>query len=210
MRPVAFTLVCLAPLLAACESSMRLPPLDNPFGRSERVTPAPAPQPRLEPTPTERVDVAPLPSVTRQDLAPPPGAAATPPLNPIDPDPGIRNELPPIPPTPPVTPPVVPQVADAAPARPTQSALTGTWQAREASGSACRVTLSSSPKLDLYNASSSGCQSRDLQRVTAWELRGDDVYLYEPGGAVAARFKAQSRQMNGTLSKSGAPLSLSR
>ena len=88
--------------------------------------------------------------------------------------------------------------------------MTGNWTARESSGGACKVTLSSVSKLDLYGASTSGCQSKDLQKVTAWELRGDDVFLYEPGGTVAARLKARGGQISGTLSKSGAPVTLSK
>jgi len=211
LRAPLLPLLCLAPLLAACESSSRLAPFDNPFGRSDRVAVAPPPQ--ISPAPTPRVESAPLPSVTQQELAPPPGVpsvpgVAAPGSAPIDPDASARLEPPPVPsvatPSLPAPPPV------AQPERVTQSSVTGNWQAREAGGTSCRVTLSSSPKLDLYGASTSGCQSKDLQRVTAWEMRGEDVYLYEPGGAVAARFKAQTRRMDGTLAKSGAPLTLSK
>lgn len=223
LRVTIPVLFLLAPLLAACETSSRLPPFSNPFGGSDRVgaRPAPAPSPRIDAVPTEPVQSAPLPApVTRQDLAPPPGMPA---------EPQLAQQMPSLPTTPGVTPgtatpgttpndpvktakvepPKVP--ADDAPvARPTQSSVTGNWNAREATGGSCKVTLSSSPKLDLYNASTSGCQSKDLQRVTAWELRGEDVYLYEPGGAVAARLKAGGRSMNGALAKTGAPVTLSK
>ena len=213
----------LAPLLGACETSSRLPPFSNPFGASDRVAPrgAPPPPPRIDATPTEPVQSAPLPPpVTRQDLAPPPGSSTDPlagqPLPPAVPAPGVTPGTA----TPGTTPnepvktakvdPPKTAVDDEPAVRPTQSSVTGNWNAREATGGSCRVILSSSPKLDLYNASTSGCQSKDLQRVTAWELRGDDVYLYEPGGAVAARLKAGGRSMNGALAKTGAPVTLSK
>ncbi len=88
--------------------------------------------------------------------------------------------------------------------------MIGNWSAREASGGNCRVTLSSAPTLDLYKASSSGCQSRELQRISAWELRGDEVYLYEPGGGVAARLKQSGRGFEGAAAKTGAPISLNK
>jgi Protease inhibitor Inh len=88
--------------------------------------------------------------------------------------------------------------------------VTGNWTAREAAGKSCRVTLSGTPTLDLYKASSAGCQSKELQRVTAWELRGDEVYLYEPGGGIAARLKKSGNSFEGSSAKTGAPVSLSK
>ncbi len=87
----------------------------------------------------------------------------------------------------------------------------GGWTAREATGGACRVVLSSSPALDLYRASSSGCANRDLQRVTAWDYRDGEVYLYQPGGAVAARLRVNDgASLAGVIARSGAALSMSR
>jgi hypothetical protein len=88
--------------------------------------------------------------------------------------------------------------------------VTGNWTAREAAGGSCRVTLSSVPTLDLYKASTSGCQSRELQRVNAWELRGEEVYLYEQGGGVAARLKQSGRGFEGAAARTGAPISMAK
>lgn len=106
------------------------------------------------------------------------------------------------------------QVA-AAPAAPRPSAtrdnVVGSWNAREATGGSCRIQLSSSPTLDLYRASSSGCSNRDLQRISAWDYRDGEVYLYQQGGTVAARLRATSgNALDGAVTKSGAALSLSR
>jgi hypothetical protein len=108
-----------------------------------------------------------------------------------------------------------PQVAarpEPAPASgpPSRTAVTGNWTAREAAGGSCRVALTSVPTLDLYKASTSGCQSRELQRVNAWELRGDEVYLYEPGGGVAVRLKQAGRSFEGAAARTGAPVTLSK
>ena len=69
------------------------------------------------------------------------------------------------------------------------------WSATGAprrSGGSCRIQLSSSPALDLYRASASGCSNQDLSRVNAWDYRDGEVYLYQTGGAVAARLRGSS------------------
>ena len=91
-----------------------------------------------------------------------------------------------------------------------RSAMVGGWTAREATGTTCRVQLSSSPALDLYRASATGCANKDLARITAWDYRDGEVYLYQSGGAVAARLNSSGSGMAGALAKSGAPLTLSR
>ncbi|CAM5762739.1 AprI/Inh family metalloprotease inhibitor [Bosea minatitlanensis] len=101
----------------------------------------------------------------------------------------------------------------AAPARPsaTRDNVIGGWTAREATGGTCRIQLSSAPTLDLYRASSSGCANRDLQKITAWDYRDGEVYLYQQGGTVAARLRATSgNALDGAVTKSGAALSLNR
>ena len=73
------------------------------------------------------------------------------------------------------------------------------------------MQLSSAPTLDLYRASSSGCANRDLQKITAWDYRDGEVYLYQQGGTVAARLRATSgNALDGAVTKSGAALSLNR
>ena len=52
--------------------------------------------------------------------------------------------------------------------------------------------------------------ARYLARVTAWDVRDGEVYLYQPGGAVAARLRAAGGSMDGVLAISGAPLTLTR
>lgn len=90
-----------------------------------------------------------------------------------------------------------------------RTSITGGWSAREATGGSCKVTLSSSPALDLYRASTAGCANKDLQSVNAWDLRDGEVYLYSRG-SVVARLKGGGGSYSGVIAKSGAPLTISR
>lgn len=101
-------------------------------------------------------------------------------------------------------------VATSTPSRPSRTNFVGSWRATEAGGSSCRVTLSSTPVLDLYRATTSGCSNQDISRVNTWDLRGNEVYLYQQGGAVAARLQATPGSMDGVLAKSGAPVTMAR
>jgi hypothetical protein len=163
-----------------------------------------------EPGPIEPAPAIPSGPVTSAPLAPPPGVSG--PVTSIEPAPApmggrVAADVPAMPSSPaPVAPPQQ-QVASASPSR---SNVVGGWNAREASGSSCRVQLSSSPALDLYKASASGCGNRDLARVTAWDFREGEVFLYQPGGAIAARLRPAGSSLDGVLAKSGAPLTLNR
>ncbi|MGL4239575.1 MAG: AprI/Inh family metalloprotease inhibitor [Beijerinckiaceae bacterium] len=230
MNARLFATATLALLAAGCQGSGRF----SDFGGGPR-TPAAAAATRpapLAPAPTSPVQSAPLPPSSSQPLPPPGVPAPAPPaasggLPPIGssvaietPDggaPRVRRAQPidPEPVTEPPPEPARPQVAarsePAAPSGPpTRTSVTGNWTAREAAGGSCRVTLSSSPTLDLYRASTNGCQSRELKGVNAWELRGDEVYLYEAGGGVAARLKSSGGRFEGSASRTGAPITLSK
>jgi Protease inhibitor Inh len=208
-------------ILAACESSSR-------FGGG---SPAPGRVATGAPPPFIAAPTAPVattnlpPPVSAQPLPapnlPPPGGGPQAPLGlppagqsmPIDPDASRRAPEPPRVQTPPPAPPPVaaarPEPAPVSGA-PTRNAVIGNWSAKEAAGTNCRVTLSSTPSLDLYKASSAGCQTRELQRVSAWELRGEEIYLYEPGGGVAARLKQSGRNFEGSAARTGAAVTLSK
>lgn len=159
------------------------------------------------------MEALPSTTVTSEPLPPPPGASVSGPgPTPIGPVAGLNPSAPVVTDLPSTPIPVVPAepTGPATPARPSRSAAVGTYTARDASGASCRVSLSSSPALDLYRASANGCGNKDLARVTAWDFRDGDVYLYQPGGAVAARLRSADDGLAGVLSKSGAPLTLTR
>ena len=197
-------LALLAAALAGCGSSR--------FGeRGPGPVAAMRPAPAVEvPVDEPAVEAVPSGSVVASPLPPPPGAnaeAGLPPPGPRGSDPVVADG-----PTP-GAPEVIREERPsrvAAVAGPGRLGVVGGWTAREATGATCRVQLSSTAALDLYKASASGCANRDLAAVTAWDFRDGEVFLYQPGGAVAARLREGGRGLEGVLAKSGAPLSLAR
>ncbi len=163
--------------------------------------PAPPPVQVNEPPPVEAV---PSGSVLSEPLAPPPGSGGG--------GYGGGTVIADVPNMPSV--PAEPQVRSApsptASAGSGRSAMVGSYTARDAAGTSCRISLSSTPSLDLYKASSAGCTNKDLGRITAWDYREGEVYLYQPGGSVAARLRSGGSELSGVLAKSGAPLTLVR
>ncbi|MFH6780837.1 MULTISPECIES: AprI/Inh family metalloprotease inhibitor [Methylobacterium] len=193
--------LALAASAGACSSSR----FDSGLNASARPAPRSA-----RPLP-EEPDLGPGLSsgpVTSAPLAPPPGAAAAPGPVVANPSGPIMAEASPAP--------VQQQAAIAPPPAPPvvsgggRSAVVGGWTAKDATGASCRVNLASTPALDLYKASSTGCANKDLAKVTAWDYRDGEVYLYQPGGTVAARLRPAGGAMDGALSKSGAPLAMVR
>lgn len=189
----AITTVCgLA--LAGCESGRF-----GGFGsastpRNTRVAEAPVVDPI---TPS-----VPAGSVTAEPLEPPPGGGSSiPTLG------GGGSEVPSLGGSSRPVPTLGGGSSSSAPA--SRSDAVGGWTAREASG-ACKVNLSSTPSLDLYRASAGGCSNKELSRVTSWDFRDGEVYLFQPGGAVAARLRPGSGGLTGVLAKSGAPLAMTR
>ncbi|MEG9527270.1 MAG: protease inhibitor Inh/omp19 family protein [Hyphomicrobiales bacterium] len=186
-----FAILCLGASLGACASSR----LDGPRTR------APSPQASLEAVPA-----VPSGTVTAAPLAPPPGVSASPDA---PPPPGAQAALSPSAPTV-----IAEPVAPPAPPPPVvtsgRASVVGSWDARDATGANCKVTLSSAPALDLYKASAAGCTNKDLSRVSAWDFRDGEVYLYQPGGSVAARLRQGGGGLEGALTKSGAALALNR
>ena len=184
--------MCSALALGACTSTR----LGGAPVRSANAAPI-VEAPPVEAVPSGPIETAPLPPVAGAPLAADPMA---PPAGGTD----IAG-LPPAPPPPTVSAPA----PAAAPAPSSRTAMVGNWSV-QTSGGSCRIQLSSSPALDLYRASASGCSNQDLSRVNAWDYRDGEVYLYQTGGAVAARLRGSSASLSGVLAKSGAPLSLSR
>lgn len=187
--------VCIAATLAACQSSR----FDTGGGyRQSAPVRQQAVESDVEPglggPSVGAVESSSLPPAQGAVMAPDPNFPQAPPANS-----GVIAGLGPT---------TTPSAAPASPPPATRSGAIGRWTAKEASGN-CGVTLSSTPSLDLYRASTSGCSNKDLQSVNAWELRDGEVYLYARGGVVA-RLRDSGGQFNGVIAKSGAPLSLSK
>ena len=184
--------LCSALALGAC-SSTRLGGSPMRGANAAPIVEAPP----VEAVPSGPVEAAPLPPLAGAPLA-------TDPMAP----PAGGTDIVGLPPAPP--PPTIGGPATApAPAPSSRTAMVGNWSA-QTSGGSCRIQLSSSPSLDLYRASASGCSNQDLSKVNAWDYRDGEVYLYQTGGAVAARLRGSSSSLSGVLAKSGAPLSLAR
>jgi hypothetical protein len=197
-RCLALALVPLTIAMAGCQSSR----FDSGAGYpppGRRMASAPPLEPEVTPGP------APMGAVESSPLPPAPGTSVAP-MAPGAPGGVAVTE--PVPGQPAVASLGTPAAAPAPAPSLTRSSAVGRWTAKEAAGS-CGVTLSSTPSLDLYKASTSGCANKDLQSVNAWELRDGEVYLYARGGVVA-RLRDSGGQFNGVIAKSGAPLSLSK
>jgi protease inhibitor Inh len=185
--------ICSALALGACSSTR----LGGPPARGAAAAPI-IEAPPVEAVPSGPIEAAPLP----------PLAGAPAPSDPMAP--GGSTDIAGLPPAPP--PPAIGAPAPAPAPAPTPSsrtAMVGNWSV-QTSGGSCRVQLSSSPALDLYRASASGCSNQDLSKVNAWDYRDGEVYLYQTGGAVTARLRGSSSSLSGVLAKSGAPLTLTR
>lgn len=90
------------------------------------------------------------------------------------------------------------------------TSVLGSWAAKDATGAKCKLQLSSSPALDLYKASASGCANKDLAKVTAWDQRDGEIYLYQRGGTITARLRPSGAGYDGVMTKSSAALSMTR
>ncbi len=170
--------LCLSAGLGACASSR----VEGPRTR------APAPRADFD------APIAAIPSVTvtAAPLAPPPGATASPEAPPPGPVAAANPVAPVVVPEPVTPPPPPPPVVTTG-----RAAVVGGWDARDATGASCKVNLSSTPSLDLYKASAAGCQNKELGRVSAWDYRDGEVYLYQPGGTVAARLRQGGAGLDG-------------
>ncbi|QCK86056.1 hypothetical protein E8L99_09975 [Phreatobacter aquaticus] len=222
--------------LAGCTSSRfdgfstaSVPPtgsdrMDGSFGRGQPDMPPPQRRPGAadqdvipggEPGPAGSVtteDIPPPPtSGGRSDLGPP---AIDPALRPSEPNaqPRIMQEEPPRvgsggPPTPPPVVSALPR-QETARAAPTATAIAGTWTVTDA-GDRCRITLTSSPLFEFYRANPQNCRAPSLARINAWEQRGNEVVLLQPGGRVAARLFPEGGGYSGQTS-SGASVTMQR
>lgn len=184
--------LCSTLALGACSSSR--------FGgspvRSAAAAPVLTPEP-VPAVPSGPIEAAPLAPIEGQPLPPVAGAPMAPGMT----TPPAGTDVAGLPP---------PAAAPAPAAPASRTAMVGSWTARDASGGSCRIQLSSSPALDLYRASASGCSNQDLSKINAWDYRDGEVYLYQTGGSVAARLRGSSSSLSGVLAKSGAPLTLGR
>ena len=223
MRPAALLLCSVA--LAGCASSSRFGDMggSSPGGweRHDRTARAEV-QPQIRPAPSEDIipggqpgpggtiesqEIAP-PSVTgRSDVGP---SAVDQALAPSAPgaQPQIMQPEPPRAGTPPA-PPVVSAMPRQERAAPSATSVAGTWTVSDA-GDRCRITLTSTPLFEFYRANPQNCRAPSLARINAWEQRGSEIVLLQPGGRVAARLSPQGGGAYSGATATGAPVSMQR
>lgn len=91
---------------------------------------------------------------------------------------------------------------------PAAASVAGTWTVSDA-GDRCRITLTTSPLFEFYRANPQNCRARSLARINAWEQRGSEIVLLQPGGQVVARLAPQGGNYAGATA-SGAPVTMTR
>jgi hypothetical protein len=214
-------------------SSSAMPPsgserIDGSFGRGQQA--GLPPQPERRPMGADQDVIpggqpGPAGAVTAEDIPPPPGSqvarsdvgpsAIDPVLRPSEPNaqPRIMQEEPPRAGQPPASsPPVVSALPrqEVAPRSgpPSATTIAGTWTVSDA-GDRCRITLTSSPLFEFYRANPQNCRAPSLARINAWEQRGNEVVLLQPGGRVAARLFPEGGGYAGQTS-TGASVTMQR
>ncbi len=227
MRALPFSALILATFaLTGCASSSRFDDLfgrgstgssrmDSNYRNAQAAYPAPG---------NGDLEQAPLPSsrnaVTSEPLAPLPGTAPSPQSGSQPFGETSLQDTTIAPPAAPSSQPSgerqiiasAPAAAEAAPAASGGNAISrisGTWTVTDA-GDKCRVTLTSQPLFEYYRASAPGCKSASFAKVNAWEQRGSEVVLLEPGGKVAARLAPTGNGSYSGATARGATVQMSR
>jgi hypothetical protein len=154
-----------------------------PFGRDEPRSLQPSP---LVPAPTGSVTGAPLPAPgTTDPNQTPSGLAAL--------DPSLQSGT-------------TAATGDVALGR---TDLLGGWTV-SAAGESCQLFMTLTTWAGGYRASTRGCTSADLQTVSAWNMEGGQVQLFNDAGTTVARLYPASRtQFNGQTA-GGGPITVSR
>lgn len=87
--------------------------------------------------------------------------------------------------------------------------LIGSWTI-SAAGDTCQLTMVLTTWTGGYRASTRNCTSVALKGISAWNLEGQQVQLFDNGGATVARLYATTKtQFNGSTT-GGGPVSVSR
>ncbi|WP_170181942.1 AprI/Inh family metalloprotease inhibitor [Phreatobacter stygius] len=196
--------------------------IDGSFGSQQPMAPSPQRRPLAA---DEDViaggQQAPDQSVAAEDIPPPPGSGRTSDVGPSAIDPALRpanpSEQPRImveepPPRGAAAPPVVaalPRQEAPRPAAQSATAIAGTWTVSDA-GDRCRITLTSTPLFEFYRANPQNCRAPSLARINAWEQRGSEVVLLQPGGRVAARLFPQGSGGYSGATATGATVTMAR
>jgi hypothetical protein len=87
--------------------------------------------------------------------------------------------------------------------------LLGAWTV-SAAGDSCQLFVTLTTWSGGYRASTKGCSNATLQKVSAWNLEGSQVQLFNDSGATVARlYPADKTRFNGQT-EGGGPISVFR
>jgi Protease inhibitor Inh len=193
MKLSALVFLPCALALASCASSTRLgdtfdfgarkPPPDN--------RPIAAPEPLMA-APTEQVSSEPLPPAGGAGMSP--GSSVAVPDN--SSGPSSQSQVASLPTT---------------PSAPSSGGIAGSWKISDAARGNCNISLTRQSLLDVYRATPAGCQAGSLAKVNAWQQRGQEIDLLEPGGRTAVRlFPTGDGAYEGAATTSGAKIRMVR
>ena len=196
MKFSALVIIPCALALASCASSSRLgdtfdfgsrrpPPDDRQIAAPEPLMAAPTEQVSSEPLPPAGGNgVTPGSSVAVQGNPPPAGG------------PSSQSQVASLPSTPSV---------------PSVSGIAGSWKISDAARGNCGISLTRQTLLDVYRATPAGCQAGSLAKVNAWQQRGQEIDLLEPGGRTAVRlFPTGDGAFEGAATTSGAKIRMTK
>ena len=97
------------------------------------------------------------------------------------------------------------------PSAPSRSGIAGSWKISDAARGNCNISLTRQSLLDVYRATPAGCQAGSLAKVNAWQQRGQEIDLLEPGGRTAVRlFPTGDGAYEGAATTSGAKIRMVR
>lgn len=88
----------------------------------------------------------------------------------------------------------------------------GKWQITDGrKGKTCFVTLDKTERKESMKASTSGCKSKELSKITGWQLNNDEVVLTKTGGESIAQLRVSSPNLlDGGLTAAGEFLTMWR
>ena len=165
--------------------------------------------PHYEPLPG--TPTAPVTQGTLQPLPPPPGVTTAPGAPPpVDPNAPQVAQAPGAPGAPP--PPAPAKVAEAAPDKGQpigRTDILGGWRLSSGSDN-CQLFATMTSWAGGYRATTRGCNSLELQKISAWELQGRQITLKGSDGSPVATLNSQGGERFSGSTAAKAPISLSR
>jgi hypothetical protein len=160
-----------------------------PFGNDDRA-PAPAPLAPLAAAPAGSVSATPLP--------PPAGAAGQQPASGLAAlDPALQGTA------------TNPQPTATSGAAVGRTDLLGGWTI-SAAGDSCQLFMTLTTWSGGYRASTRNCKNPAIQKISAWNLEGNQVQLLDDSNATVARLYASSKTQYNGQTEGGGPVSVSR